>query len=93
MELCLIDYKTLKFKMSVLAASAILIAIKTLGIYKNDFAKIIGIEENELEECCKEIYNFNIYNSTHNLQAIRKSLLWQNIMKFRKLKFAKTAKK
>ena len=72
MELCLIDYKTLKFKMSVLAASAILIAIKTLGIYKNDFAKIIGIEENELEECCKEIYNFNIYNSTHNLQAIRK---------------------
>ena len=30
MELCLIDYNTLKFKMSELAASAILIASKTL---------------------------------------------------------------
>ncbi len=72
MELCLIDYKSLKFKMSVIAASAILIAIKTLGIYRSDFSDIIGIEENNLEECCKEIYNFYVYNSTHNLQAIRK---------------------
>ena len=72
MELCLINYKILKFKMSTIAASAILIAIKTLGLYRNDFGKIIGIEENSLEECCKEMYNFYIYNSTHNLQAIRK---------------------
>ena len=72
MELCLIDYKSLKFKMSIIAASAILIAIKTLGIYNNDFSDIIGIEENKLDECCKEIYNFYVYNSTHNLQAIRK---------------------
>ena len=72
MELCLINIKSLKFKMSVLAASAILIAIKTLGIYRNDFGSVIGIEENQLEECCKEMYNFYVYNSTHNLQAIRK---------------------
>ena len=72
MELCLIDYKSLKFKMSIIAASAILISIKTLGIYNNDFSDIIGIEENKLDECCKEIYNFYVYNSTHNLQAIRK---------------------
>ena len=72
MELCLINYKILKFKMSVISASAILIAIKTLGIYRNDFSQIIGIEENNLEECCKEMYNFYVYNSTHNLQAIRK---------------------
>ena len=72
MELCLINYKILKFKMSTIAASAILIAIKTLGLYRNNFGKIIGIDENSLEECCKEMYNFYIYNSTHNLQAIRK---------------------
>ena len=72
MELCLIDYKSLKFKMSVIAASAILIAIKTLGIYRFDFSDVIGIEENNLEECCQEIYNFYVYNSTHSLQAIRK---------------------
>ena len=73
MELCLIDYKTLKFKMSTLAASAILIATKALGVYRSNwFRKNIGIEEQKLEECCKEIYNFYIYNSTHNLQAIRK---------------------
>jgi len=73
MELCLINYKTLKFKMSEIAASAILIATKTTKVYRNNwFCKSIGIEEKELEECCKEIYDFYLYNSTHNLQAIRK---------------------
>ena len=73
MELCLIDYKCLKFKMSILAASSILIACKSLGIYRNNwFNKNIGIEEKYLEECCKEIYRFYIYNSSHNLQAVRK---------------------
>ena len=73
MELCLINYKSLRFKMSHVAASAILIASKTMGVYKNNwFYNIIGINEKDLEECCKEIYEFNIYNSTHNLQAIRK---------------------
>ena len=73
MELCLINYKSLKFKMSVLAASAILIASKTLGVYRNNwFSKNVGIEEEQLEECCKEIYEFYVYNSTHNLQAIRR---------------------
>ena len=85
MELCLIDYKILKFKMSVIAASAILIALKTLGINKNNvFYKIVGIEEKKIEECCKEIYNFYVYNSTHNLQAIRK--------KFSSTKFDEVAK-
>ena len=73
MELCLINYKSLKFKMSHIAASAILIAAKTMKIYKNDqFYKNIGIQEKDLEECCKELYDFYQYNSTHNLQAIRK---------------------
>ena len=85
MELCLIDYKSLKFKMSVMAASAILIALKTLGIYKSNwFCKIVGFEEKQLEECCKEIYDFYVYNSTHNLQAIRK--------KFSSPKFDEVAK-
>jgi len=73
MELCLINYRSLKFKMSVIAASAILIASKTLGVYRNNwFSKNVGIEEKKLEECCKEIYEFYVYNSTHNLQAIRR---------------------
>jgi len=73
MELCLINYRTLKFKMSVIAASAILIASKTLGVYRNNwFSKNVGIEEKKLEECCQEIYEFYMYNSTHHLQAIRR---------------------
>ena len=85
MELCLIDYKILKFKMSVIAASAILIALKSLGIYKSNwFCKNVGIDEKKLDECCKEIYNFYVYNSTHNLQAIRK--------KFSSAKFDEVAK-
>jgi len=86
MELCLIDYKILKFKMSYIAASAILIAIKTLGIYRSDFSSVIGIEENQLEECCKEIYNFYVYNSTHNLQAIRKKFAMTRFNEVSKIK-------
>ena len=86
MELCLIDYKILKFKMSYIAASAILIAIKTLGIYRNDFSSVIGIDENQLEECCKEIYNYYVYNSTHNLQAIRKKFAMTRYNEVSKIK-------
>ena len=86
MELCLINYKSLKFKMSIIAASAILIAIKTLGIYRSDFSEIIGIEENKLEECCKEMHNFYVYNSTHNLQAIRKKFASSKFNEVSKIK-------
>jgi len=86
MELCLIDYKILKFKMSYIAASAILIAIKTLGIYRSDFSSVIGIEENQLEECCKEIYNYYVYNSSHNLQAIRKKFAMTRYNEVSKIK-------
>ena len=85
MELCLIDYKILKFKMSQIAASAILIAAKNNRVYKNNWLKDnIGIDENTLEECCEEIYDFYDYNATHNLQAIRR--------KFSSHKFGEVAK-
>ena len=85
MELCLIDYKILKFKMSEIAASAILIAAKNNRVYKQNWLKdIIGIDENSLEECCEEIYDFYAYNATHNLQAIRR--------KFSSTKFGEVAK-
>ena len=85
MELCLIDYKILKFKMSQIAASAILIAAKNNRVYKKNWLKDnIGIDENSLEECCKEIYDFYAYNATHNLQAIRR--------KFSSSKFGEVAK-
>ena len=85
MELCLINSKALKFKMSQIAASAILIALKTMNMYKNNMLlEKIGIDEKQLEECCKEMYDFNKYNSTHNLQAIRK--------KFSSSKFDEVAK-
>ena len=85
MELCLIDYKILKFKMSQIAASAILIAAKNNRVYKNNWLKEnIDIDENSLEECCKEIYDFYAYNATHNLQAIRR--------KFSSSKYGEVAK-
>ena len=73
MELCLIDYDILKYKMNEIVASAILIASKTTKIYKHNWLKDnIGIDEKDLKECCKEIYVFYNYNATHYLQAIRK---------------------
>ena len=85
MELCLINYESLKYKMSQIAASAILIACKTMNTYENGlFCDKIGINEKDLEECCEEIYEFNAYNSTHELQAIRR--------KFSSSKFDEVAK-
>ena len=73
MELSLINYKMLKFKMSQIAASAIYIAIRNLNYYnKVEFEKNTGYSESSIQECVREINNFNIYNSTHSLQAIRK---------------------
>jgi cyclin B len=73
MELSLINSKMLKFKYSQIAASAIMIAIKTLNYFDEiEFEKCTGYRKNELQECVKEINNFYIYNSTHSLQAIRK---------------------
>ena len=72
MELCLIDYNILQFKKSEIVASAILIAAKNNDIYKENWLKDnIGIDENDLNDCCKEIYDFYKYNATHNLHAIR----------------------
>ena len=51
---------------------------------QNWFYKNVGIEEKNLEECCQEMYDFYVYNSTHNLQAIRK--------KFSHSKFDEVAK-
>ena len=73
MELSLINYKMLKFKMSQIAASSIFIAIRSLKYYnKVDFENNTGYSESSIQDCVREINNFNIYNSTHSLQAIRK---------------------
>ena len=73
MELSLINYKMLKFKMSQIAASALFIAIKSVNFYnKTDFEKSTGYTEESIQDCVKEINNYIIYNSTHTLQAIRR---------------------
>ena len=85
MELCLINAKILKFKISQIAASAILIACKTMKVYKDNwFYEKLGIKEKDLDECCMEIYDFHNYNSTHKLQAIRR--------KFSSIKYDEVAK-
>ena len=73
MELSLINYKMLKFKLSLIAATVILISVKSLNFFnKNEFEKITGYKESELRECAREIKNYYIFNSTHSLQAIRR---------------------
>ncbi len=73
MELSLINYKMLKYKMSQIAASALFIAIKSINFYnKTNFEKSTGYTEDSIQDCVREINNYNIYNSTHSLQAIRR---------------------
>jgi cyclin B len=74
MELNLINYKILKFKMSLIVASSIFISQKLLGKYDlNKFFEFTGYNEEDIKPCVTEIYEFNQYNEKHNnLQAIRK---------------------
>ena len=73
MELCLIDYEILGFKMSHIAASAIIIAATNTGVYRNNWIKDnIGIDEEDLDLCRKEIYEFYNNNLESNLKAIKR---------------------
>ena len=73
MELCLIDYEILGFKMSHIAASSIVIAATNTGVYRNNWIKDnIGIDEEDLDLCRKEIYEFYNNNLESNLKAIKR---------------------
>ena len=55
-ELCLVDYKMLRFKPSEIAASACLIAWKMMKNWLlEDFEELTGYNEESLKECSKEI--------------------------------------
>ena len=85
MELGLINYKMIKYKMSQIASSAIFISCKTLNKYnKQNFEKATDYNESTIKECVKEIYEYYVFNSTHKLKAIRK--------KFSSTKFEEVAK-
>ena len=88
MELCLMNYHTLKFKMSHLVAGAILIASKYLKVYTKEWFAKIGVNEEELEECCEEIVDFYKFNAGQKLKAIRRKFASSKYGEVSKFKIA-----
>ena len=83
LDLCLINYKMIKYKFSELAATAVLISIKIFKGVLDNFEKT-GYKENELTMCCKDMCNVLQNSEKNNLPAVRK--------KFSLAKFLEVAK-
>lgn len=85
-DLMLINYKILKFKMSEIAAAAVLIATRIYRKYNaNAFYYSTGYKESDLIKCADEISNFIYVNSKQNLPAIRRkfsSLKYDEVSKY-----------
>ena len=72
-ELMLINYKILKYKMSEIAAAATLIATRIYRKYNaKAFTYATRYTEEQLLKCADEMSNFIYVNSKQHLQAIRK---------------------
>ena len=73
MELFLLDNKSLVYKMSEIASSAVYISMKIFKIYCSEkFEIITKYKEKDIEDCVSQIKNNLKYNKNHKLQAIRK---------------------
>ena len=73
MELFLLDNKSLVYKMSEIASSAVYISMKIFKIYCSEkFEIITKYKEKDIEDCVSQIKNNLKYNKNNKLQAIRK---------------------
>ena len=85
LDLCLINYKMIKYKFSELAATAVLISIKIFKGVLDNFEKT-GYKENQLTNCCKDMCNILQNSEKNNLPAVRKKFSLGKFMEVAKTK-------
>jgi cyclin B len=85
LDLCLINYKMIKYKFSELAATAALISIKIFKGVLDNFEKT-GYKEKELTACCKDMCNVLQNSEKSNLPAVRKKFSLAKYMEVAKTK-------
>ena len=80
-ELCLIEYKMIKYNYRVIAASACLISLHLFQFYNDELLeKVTGFKIENLMDCAKDICNL-IEKGTYNLQAVKKKFSLSKYMK------------
>ena len=71
-ELCLIEYKMIKYKPSFLAASAVFCAHRLLDLDENGVAEKMGFTYQDIKLCCLEICNLIDQRKKSNLKGVYK---------------------
>ena len=71
-ELCLIEYKMIKYKPSFLAASAVFCAHRLLDLDENGVAEKMGYTYQDIKLCCLEICNLIDQRKKSNLKGVYK---------------------
>ena len=71
-ELCLIEYKMIKYKPSFLAASAVFCAHRLLDLDENGVAEKMGFNYQDIKLCCLEICNLIDQRKKSNLKGVYK---------------------
>lgn len=98
LDLCALDYKMLKYKVSQIAAACVFVASKllhkericvndTLDLDIEKLYELSGYKEGEIKECAKEVCMLYDFLEKTNLHAIRKKYSLSKFREVAKLKF------
>ena len=86
-ELCLMDYKMIKYKNSLITASACLITLNQFKNYNNDiFLEKLSYKIEDLKECTDNIILLIKYGK-YNLQSIKIKFSFEKYMSVSNIKF------
>ena len=87
LELCLIDYKMIKYKPSFLAACAVFCAYRLLDLDERGVPEKLGFCYAEMKSCCLEICGLIDDQKRSNLRGIYKKFSLEKYYKIAHMKF------
>ena len=86
-ELCLIEYKMIKYKPSFLAACSVFCAYRLLDLSENGVPEAMGFTYNDIKNCCLEICGLIDAQKKSNLKGIYKKFSLEKYFKVADITF------
>ena len=86
-ELCLIEYKMIKYKPSFLAACSVFCAYRLLDLSENGVPESMGFTYNDIKNCCLEICGLIDAQKKSNLKGIYKKFSLEKYFKVADITF------
>ena len=86
-ELCLIEYKMIKYKPSFLAACSVFCAYRLLDLNENGVPEAMGFTYSDIKNCCLEICGLIDAQKKSNLKGIYKKFSLEKYFKVADITF------